>query len=134
MPNRHSFCEAIQVARSDLGLGAPSRRGAIQRRAADRVHDLIVVGAGSLVTGLAIYKPVQFAWLPGLLGRRRVGAVGAFCLAAGYVLFFVVHVVQVVRRAGTTFAEWSPGTKSLACEATLFMAFEPGQNRKDTAS
>ncbi len=39
---------------------------------------VIAMGAGSLLTGLAIYKPVQLAWLTWLLGGYRGREAGAF--------------------------------------------------------
>ena len=55
------------------------------------------MGAGSLLTGLAIYKPVQAAWLTTLLGGYPMARLEHFVLAIGYVLFFVIHITQVIR-------------------------------------
>lgn len=54
------------------------------------------MGAGSLITGVAIWKSVQFAWLTALLGGYEAARLEHFCLAAGYVGFFLIHVTQVV--------------------------------------
>jgi thiosulfate reductase cytochrome b subunit len=54
------------------------------------------MGAGSLITGLAIYKPLQLAWLTSLLGGYEWARWEHFWLMALFVLFFAVHVVQVV--------------------------------------
>ena len=53
----------------DLGI----RKSPLPRRKFNGAQRLaytgvILMGAGSLLTGLAIYKPVQLAWLTGLLG------------------------------------------------------------------
>jgi thiosulfate reductase cytochrome b subunit len=56
---------------------------------------IIVMGAGSVLTGLAIYKPAQLAWLTALFGGYGTARLIHFGLTVGYVLFFVVHVVQV---------------------------------------
>ena len=53
------------------------------------------MGIGSVLSGLAIYKPVQLAWLGMLFGGYRGARCVHFILAAGFVIFFVVHVVQV---------------------------------------
>ena len=104
LPNRRSFSEAIQVVRSDLGLSAknlpPRPFNGAQQIAYTSV---ILMGAGSLITGLAIYKPVQFAWVTGLLGGYEWARWEHFWLAAGYVLFFVVHVLQVSRAGWNNF-------------------------------
>jgi thiosulfate reductase cytochrome b subunit len=56
---------------------------------------VILMGAGSIVTGLAIYKPLQVAWLTSLLGGYGWVRWMHFWLTMLFVLFFVVHVVQV---------------------------------------
>ena len=62
---------------------------------------VILMGAGSIVTGLAIYKPTQLLWLTSLLGGYEWARWEHFWLMVSFVLFFVVHVVQVI------FAGWS---------------------------
>lgn len=56
---------------------------------------VILMGAGSLLTGLAIYKPLQLAWLTGLFGGYQWARWIHFWLTIGFVLFFAIHVVQV---------------------------------------
>lgn len=56
---------------------------------------VILMGAASIMTGLAIYKPTQMAWLTGLLGGYEWARWEHFWLMILFVLFFVVHVVQV---------------------------------------
>ena len=56
---------------------------------------IIVMGFGSLVTGLAIYKPVQFYWLTWLCGGYTMARIEHFILTIGYVLFFLIHIIQV---------------------------------------
>ncbi|MEO6654603.1 MAG: cytochrome b/b6 domain-containing protein [Pyrinomonadaceae bacterium] len=56
---------------------------------------VILMGAGSVVTGLAIYKPTQLSWLTSLLGGYEWARFEHFWLMVLFVLFFVVHVVQV---------------------------------------
>jgi len=67
---------------------------------------VILMGAGSLVTGVAIYKPVQFAWLTALLGGYQWARWEHFWLAAGYVLFSSFTFSKSSERAGTTSAGW----------------------------
>ena len=98
VPNRRSFSEALQVLLHDLRLSKvePPRRkfNGAQQIAYTTV---ILMGAGSVMTGLAIYKPVQFAWLTGLLGGYEMARWEHFLLTVGYVLFFIVHITQVIR-------------------------------------
>jgi thiosulfate reductase cytochrome b subunit len=98
VPNRHSFREAIQVVLHDLHVSTseppPHKYNGAQQIAYTTV---ILMGVGSLLTGIAIYKPVQFAWLTRLLGGYEWARWEHFCLAVGYVVFVAIHVVQVVR-------------------------------------
>jgi len=98
LPNRHSFREAVQVVLHDLRLSRiepPARKfNGAQQIAYTTV---ILMGAGSLLTGVAIYKPVQFAWLTNLVGGYEWARWEHFWLAIGYVVFLIVHVVQVAR-------------------------------------
>ena len=97
MPNRRSFREAWQVLLHDLHIRktAPPQ---VKYNAAQRIaySAIIFMGIGSLISGLAIYKPVNFglfAWLCG--GYANARAIH-FLLTIGYVLFFLVHIVQVI--------------------------------------
>jgi hypothetical protein len=96
VPNRHSFREAIQVALHDLHLSKivppPRKFNGAQQIAYTAI---VLMGAGSLVTGVAIYKPVQFAWLTAFVGGYEWARWEHFWLAVGYVLFF-----RDPRRAG----------------------------------
>jgi thiosulfate reductase cytochrome b subunit len=110
LPNRDSFREAWQVTLHDLGLrktAPPVRKyNGAQRIAYTAV---IIMGLGSLLTGLAIYKPVQFGWLTRLLGGYEAARIEHFVLTIGYVLFFVVHVAQVVRAGWNNFRSMVAG-------------------------
>ena len=63
------------------------------------------MGAGSLATGLAIYKPVQFSWLTQTLGGYPWARAEHFALTIGYVLFFCVHIGQVARAGWNNFRQ-----------------------------
>jgi len=110
LPNRNSLREAWQVTLHDLGLrktAPPVRKyNGAQRIAYTAV---IVMGLGSLLTGLAIYKPVQFGWLTRLLGGYGAARIEHFVLTIGYVLFFIVHVAQVVRAGWNNFRSMVAG-------------------------
>ena len=56
---------------------------------------VIVMGAASVITGLSIYKPTQISWLTSLLGGYEWARWEHFWLMVLFVLFFVVHVIQV---------------------------------------
>jgi thiosulfate reductase cytochrome b subunit len=104
VPNRRSFVEAIQVTLHDLHLRktAPPQR---KYNGAQRISytAIILMGFGSLVSGLAIYKPVQFAWLGAMMGGYQGARFVHFWLTVGYVAFFAVHIAQVVRTGWNNF-------------------------------
>jgi hypothetical protein len=72
------------------------------------------MGAGSVVTGIAIYKPVQFAWLAWLLGGYEAARFEHFLLVVGYVLFFVIHISQVIRAGWNNFRAMVTGFEVVA--------------------
>jgi len=104
VPNRRSFIEAIQVTLHDLHLRktAPPQR---KYNGAQRIAytAIIVMGFGSLVSGLAIYKPVQFSWLAAMMFGYQGARFVHFWLTVGYVVFFAVHIAQVVRTGWNNF-------------------------------
>ena len=61
------------------------------------------MGFGSLVTGIAIWRSVQFGWLTWLLGGYQAARTEHFLLTVGYVAFFVIHIAQVVRAGWNNF-------------------------------
>src|SRR5262249_4055751 len=80
VPNRHSFRAAWMVLLHDLHLSQqePPRRkfnGAQQLA----YTGIVLMGAGSLLTGLAIFKPTQLAWLTGFLGGYEWARAEHFC-------------------------------------------------------
>lgn len=110
VPDRHSLREAIQVTLYDLRLSKylPPRR---KYNGAQKIAytTVILMGAGSLLTGLSIYKPTQFAWLTALFGGYEWARWEHFWLTIGYVLFFVIHIVQVIREGWNNFRSMMTG-------------------------
>jgi thiosulfate reductase cytochrome b subunit len=104
LPNRHSFKEAWQVLLHDLRIRktAPPQK---KYNGAQRIAytAIIVMGLGSILTGLAIYKPVQLEWLCFLFGGYEMSRIIHFVLTIGYVLFFLVHLFQVIRAGWNNF-------------------------------
>ena len=96
LPQRRSVRDAIQVTLVDLhlrkGLPPQTKYNGAQRIAYTSV---IVMGAGMLLTGLAIYKPTSAHWLTTLLGGYEMARWLHFWLTTGFLGFFGVHVGQV---------------------------------------
>ncbi|HEV8628766.1 MAG TPA: cytochrome b/b6 domain-containing protein, partial [Thermoanaerobaculia bacterium] len=104
VPNRRSFREAWQTVLHDLHLSKvpppPAKFNGAQRFAYTGV---VLMGLGSLLTGLAIYKPIQVSWLTALLGGYAQARFFHFWLTMGYLAFFVVHISQVMRAGWNNF-------------------------------
>lgn len=104
LPRRGTLREAWQVVLHDLRI----RKEPLPRtkfNGAQRIAytSVVIMGLGSLVSGLAIYKPVQFAWLTWMFGGYQGARLVHFLLTIGYVLFFIVHIAQVVRAGWNNF-------------------------------
>jgi thiosulfate reductase cytochrome b subunit len=98
IPNRKSFLEAWQVLLHDLRLSKkipPLRKFNGAQQIA--YTTIILCGAGSIVSGLAIYKPVQLSGLTAILGGYDNARWIHFVLTVIYILFFIVHLIQVAR-------------------------------------
>jgi thiosulfate reductase cytochrome b subunit len=104
VPDRRSLGEAWQVLLHDLHLRkeAPPQK---KYNAAQKISYtlIIVMGVFSLLTGMAIYKPVQFGWLRWLFGGYPMARFFHFWLTVGYVAFFVIHVGQVIKTGWNNF-------------------------------
>ncbi|MGG9971621.1 cytochrome b/b6 domain-containing protein [Ferruginibacter sp. SUN002] len=96
-PHKKALKESWQVLLHDLHLrkGLPPQK---KYNAAQRIAytGVIIMGFGSLITGLAIYKPVQFKTICFLLGGYEWARAEHFIITILFVLFFLVHIVQVV--------------------------------------
>jgi thiosulfate reductase cytochrome b subunit len=118
-PNAKSFGEALQVMKHDLGLKVPmppqGRYNAAQKLSYSGV---VAMGALSLITGLAIYKPAQLHWLTALVGGYEAARFEHFWLTMGYVGFFVVHIAQVVRAGWSNFRSMVCGYDVVDMEGT----------------
>jgi thiosulfate reductase cytochrome b subunit len=110
VPERRSIRDAIQVTLVDLhlrkGLPPQKKYNGAQRIAYTAV---ILMGLGSLVTGLSIYKPTQARWLTTLLGGYEMARWEHFWLTMAFCAFFVVHVVQVILAGWNNFRSMVSG-------------------------
>jgi thiosulfate reductase cytochrome b subunit len=96
-PNKKSLKEAWLVLLHDLhikkGLPPQKKYNAAQRIAYTGV---IILGFFMLLTGLAIYKPVQFNLLCTVLGGYEWARAEHFIITILFCLFFLVHIIQVI--------------------------------------
>lgn len=104
VPRKGSFREAWQVLLHDLGIRKIKPvTGKFNGAQQIAYTSVILMGIGSLLTGIAIYKPIQFSGLTALLGGYQSARLIHFVLTIGYVLFFIIHVVQVIRAGWNNF-------------------------------
>ena len=106
VPDRRDWRDSAAVVLHDLRIRktAPPQG---KYNAAQKISYLgvIVMGAGAVLTGLAIYKPTQLGLLTTVFGGYQNARAIHFALTVLFVLFFVVHIAQVVRAGWWNF--WS---------------------------
>jgi thiosulfate reductase cytochrome b subunit len=104
VPTRRSVREAWHVVLHDLRLRRQpppaAKFNAAQRFAYTGV---ILMGAGSVLTGLAIWKPTQLGWLTAAFGGYQLARLWHFALMIGFLLFVPVHLAQVARAGWNNF-------------------------------
>lgn len=95
-PKLSSFRDAWFVLLHDLRIRKSKPEQGKYNGAQRVAYTLIVLlGFGSLVSGLVLYKPVQFTWLTSLLGGYESARLLHFVITILFVLFFIVHILQV---------------------------------------
>ncbi len=102
VPKRSSFKDAWLVLLHDLKL-RKQKPDQGKYNAAQRIAYTIIIllGFGSLVTGLVIYKPATFPILTSLIGGYEAARLEHFIITIIFILFIIVHVMQVI------FAGWN---------------------------
>ena len=119
VPDRHSFRDALLVTLHDLHLRKTKPPQGRYNGAQKIAYTAIVLrGGGSLLSGLAIYKPAQFGWLTALMGGYEWARWVHFWLTMGYVVFFVIHVMQVIRAGWANFRSMVAGYELTTVEDT----------------
>ncbi|MDQ2900981.1 MAG: cytochrome b/b6 domain-containing protein [Acidobacteriota bacterium] len=104
VPDRKSLVQAMQVTLHDLGLRKDCPpQGKYNGAQKIAYTAIILMGLGSLLTGLAIYRPVQLHWFTALLGGYEMARWEHFWLTMGFLAFFLIHVAQVIRAGYNNF-------------------------------
>jgi thiosulfate reductase cytochrome b subunit len=110
IPEPRSFKDAIEVTLYDIGLRKQlPEQGKYNGAQRIAYTAIVLMGFGSLITGLAIWKYVQFAWLGTLLGGYAAARVEHFALTLGYCFFFLVHIAQVIKAGWNNFCSMVMG-------------------------
>jgi len=141
LPTRSTLREAWQVVLHDLRIRkAPLPRAKFNGAQRIAYTGIVMMGFGSLVSGLAIYKPIQFAWLTSFLNGSILGASGYeiarfthFWLTIGYCLFFLVHVAQVIRAGWNNFRAIITGYEIVREENAPILTETQPEEKRPTA-
>lgn len=114
LPGKKSFKEAWLVLLHDLhirkDLPPQKKYNAAQKIAYSGV---LIMGFFMFLTGLAIYKPVQLNWLCNLLGGYAFARAEHFIITILFVLFFLIHIVQVILAGWKNFSSMITGFVTL---------------------
>lgn len=98
LPNRHSLREAVWILGYTFRLTKhhpPTRKfNGLQQTT---YTTIILICVGLVLTHLAMYYPYEAPWARRMLGGYERARVQDFWLTAGYVLFFSVHIVQLIK-------------------------------------
>jgi thiosulfate reductase cytochrome b subunit/DMSO/TMAO reductase YedYZ molybdopterin-dependent catalytic subunit len=104
-PGRTSFRDALLVVAHDLKLRKElppqGRFNAAQKFAYTAVLFMLLL---ALISGIAIYKPVQLHWLKNLFVNYTFARTLHYWLALGFVGFFFIHIAQVAKAGWNNFA------------------------------
>ena len=104
LPTLRSPGEAMAVVLYDLGL-RKTRPPQGKYNSAQKIAytATVLMGLGSLVTGIAIYRPTQLGWLTFVLGGYQTARLLHFLFMLGYLGFFLIHIMQVIRAGWNNF-------------------------------
>lgn len=111
LPDRYSFKDAVEVTKHDMFIRNKPLPPQGRYNGAQRVSytAIIVMGAIAVLTGLAIYKPTQLNLLTTLFGGYESAKTIHFIVTIGFLVFFVIHILQVVRAGWANFASMVTG-------------------------
>ena len=123
LPVPGSFKRALMVTLYDAHLvKRPPPQGKYNDAQRLAYSGVIAMGAGSILTGLSIYKPLQLAWMTGLFGGYEWARWIHFWLTIAFVLFFAVHVVQVALAGWGNFRSMITGYEIVDADESLAAA------------
>ncbi len=121
VPQRGTIKHAIWTVLHDMHLKRePPPRQKFNGAQQIAYTSIIVMGIGSVLTGLAIYKPTQLWWLLGLFGGYGAARFIHFWLMIGYMFFFLIHIAQVIRAGWNNFRAMVTGYELAPASAPTY--------------
>jgi thiosulfate reductase cytochrome b subunit len=115
LPQKNSWKEFGTVILHDLGIKKEVPK--VQKyNAAQRIiyTAVIIMGFWSIITGWAIFRPVQLSWLTFLCGGYKAARFEHFTITIGFLLFFLLHLIQVIRAGWKNFLSMITGFEIIA--------------------
>ena len=104
VPDRRTPREAKDVLLHDLHMKKETPPQGLYNAAQRMAYTIVLLMATIIVvSGFAIYKPTQLYPLPLLFGGYQGARLIHFSMTIGLLLFFLVHVVQVIRAGWNNF-------------------------------
>ena len=118
LPNRRTPRQAWQTVLHDLKIRKlpPEQDGKFNGAQRLAYTGVLFMGMGSIITGLAIWKPIQLVWLTNTLGGYQAARIEHFILMIGYVLFFIIHITQVIKAGWNNFRAMVTGHELVQTE------------------
>ncbi len=120
VPTRQQIARVPAVVLHDLGLRKeePPKDG--HYNAAQQLSYTVVVlfGATIVLTGFALFKPVQLSFLVTLFGGYETARLIHFSTTMLFVGFFVLHMIQVVRAGRRNFTSMVTGYEVIDLSTT----------------
>ncbi len=110
VPDRRGLKDARKTVAHDLHLRKDKPVQGKYNPAQQVTYTMVIIIAALLVvSGFAIYKPGQLAWLEAAFGGYDYARFVHFTSTILLMVFFVVHIVQVVRAGWANFASMITG-------------------------
>lgn len=111
VPSRRYLKNAWYVLLHDLHLRkeAPPNRGRYNEAQRLTYSLVLFLGFLAILSGFAIFKPTQLSFLTALLGGYETARLIHFTVTIAFVLFFVVHILQVARAGFRNFMSMVTG-------------------------
>jgi thiosulfate reductase cytochrome b subunit len=119
LPDRKALTQLAASIRAEL-MGRHLPHSGIKYNPAQRIAytAVLLMGAGSVLTGAAIWKPTSLHLITTLCGGYQTARWLHFWMTIGFCLFFVVHVVHVFRAGWNNLRSMITGFEIIRAQIT----------------
>lgn len=119
IPTRDDLRQIPKVLLHDMGLRKePPPQGKYNGAQQLSYGVILLMGVLVILSGFAIYKPTQLSLLMTLMGGYSSARFIHFATTIGFLLFFVIHIVQVARAGFGNFWSMVSGYELLPADTT----------------